>query len=289
MTQSRLRRVPPGTIPASASARTPAGNGTAATSISASTPDAAAILARCPSSPNPVTSVAPVAPAATAARAAGPLLAVIDATAAAWSVVGRRAPLDRRRGHPDAERLGQHERVAVAQAGVGEDRVGCHLADDGQAVLGLGVVDAVAADHHEAALRPDVRAARQHLAEQRERQLVARPRHEVQREQRPPAHRVDVRHRVLRRDPAPRAGVVDDGGDEVGGHHQRARSVQPPDGRVVTGVGADEEVRMAGRGQRAQDLRELVGGELAGSTGAVAELGEAAGRDGVDHDRTLRP
>jgi hypothetical protein len=33
---------------------------------------------------------------------------------------------------------------------------------------------------------------------------------------------------------------------------------------------------MAGRGQRAQDLRELVRGELAGSTGAVAELREAA-------------
>ena len=45
---------------------------------------------------------------------------------------------------------------------------------------------------------------------------------------------------------------------------------------------------MAGRGQRAQDLRELVGGELAGSTGAVAELGEPAGRDGVDHDRNPR-
>ena len=40
---------------------------------------------------------------------------------------------------------------------------------------------------------------------------------------------------------------------------------------------------MAGRGQRAQDLRELVRGELAGSTRAVAELREAAGgASGVD-------
>jgi hypothetical protein len=54
--------------------------------------------------------------------------------------------------------------------------------------------------------------------------------------------------------------------------HEGARGVQPPDGRVVTGLGADEEVRVAGRGQRAQDLRELVRCELAGSTGAVAEL-----------------
>ena len=44
-----------------------------------------------------------------------------------------------------------------------------HLADDGQAVFGLGVVDAVPADHDEAALRPDLGAARKHLAEQGER------------------------------------------------------------------------------------------------------------------------
>lgn len=44
---------------------------------------------------------------------------------------------------------------------------------------------------------------------------------------------------------------------------------------------------MAGRGQRAQNLRELAGGELARSTGAVAELREAAGRDGLGHADTL--
>jgi hypothetical protein len=201
---------------------------------------------------------------------------------------GRDAPLDRGGGHPDAQRLGQHERVAVAQPGVGQEPVGCHLADDGQAVLGLRVVHAVPADHHEPALRRDVGAARQHLAEHVERQLVAGPGHEVEREQRPAAHRVDVRHRVLGCDPAPGAGVVDDGGEEVGGHHERARSIQPPDGRVVTGLGADEEVRVAGRGQRAQDLRELVRCELAGSTRAVAELGEPAAGHRLGHDPQLR-
>ncbi len=75
--------LPPGRIPDSASARTPGRTGTAATSSTASTRDAAAIFIRCPSSPKPVTSVQPVAPAVIAARAAAALLAVIDATAAA--------------------------------------------------------------------------------------------------------------------------------------------------------------------------------------------------------------
>ena len=44
---------------------------------------------------------------------------------------------------------------------------------------------------------------------------------------------------------------------------------------------------MSWRGQRAQDLRELVRCELARSTGAVAELGEATDGYGVGHDRTL--
>lgn len=42
---------------------------------------------------------------------------------------------------------------------------------------------------------------------------------------------------------------------------------------------------MGGRLQRAQDLRQLAGGELARSTGAVAELREAT----EGHPATLRP
>jgi len=46
---------------------------------------------------------------------------------------------------------------------------------------------------------------------------------------------------------------------------------------------------VAARGQRAQDLRELVRCELASSTRAVAELREAAGGGGIDHARQPRP
>ena len=59
--------------------------------------------------------------------------------------------------------------------------------------------------------------------------------------------------------------------------HQRAVGVEPPDGGVVAGLGADEQLRGGRRGEGRQDVREQAGGELAGASGAVAELGEAAG------------
>ena len=51
--------------------------------------------------------------------------------------------------------------------------------------------------------------------------------------------------------------------------------VETPDGGVVTGGGADEELSGLIGLQVTHDVRELAGGELAASTGAVAELCES--------------
>ena len=192
-------------------------------------------------------------------------------------VVLRGADLDRCRGDPDAERLGEHQRVAVAQAGVAQDPVRVRLADHREPVLGLRIVHAVPADHDEPTLRRDLGAAREHLGEQGRRQVGRRPGHQVQREQRAAAHRVHVRRGVLRRDPPPRARVVDERGEEVRRRHEGAVGVQPPHGGVVARLRADEQLRSGRRGEGAQDLRQQAGGELARAPGPVAELGETAG------------
>ena len=144
-----------------------------------------------------------------------------------------------------------------------------------KAVLGLGVVDAVAADDGTAGLARRLRAAGEHLSEKLQR-LRARPSDDVERIQRGAAHRVHVGERVRGRDPSVVARIVDHRGEEVDGRHQRAPGVELPHRRVVAGLGADQQGLGALRKRQiAQDLRELRGAELAGSTRAVAEEREA--------------
>src|SRR5690606_13368086 len=115
---------------------------------------------------------------------------------------------------------------------------------DGQAVLGLRVVDAVAARQVAAGLLADLRAAAQHLPRQLEGDLVPGPGQQVDRQHRLAAHRVDVGERVGGRDPAPVVGVVDDRGEEFGGGDQRAATVQPHGRAVVAVLVPDDEVSL---------------------------------------------
>ena len=228
-----------------------------------------------------MTSVHPVAPERSAARAAAALLVVIDVTAASSTSPGARPALTAVVATPIPRALVSTSASPSRRPALVRMRSGMHLADDRQPVLRLRVVHAVPAHHGEPALLADLGPAGHHLGQHGHRQLRRRPRHDVQREQRPPAHRVHVGDGVLRGDPAPGAGIVDDGGEEIGGRHQRSGVVESPHGGVVTGLRADEQVGVPRRGHGLQDLGQLAGSELAGAPRAVAELREAPGRNVV--------
>ena len=150
-----------------------------------------------------------------------------------------------------------------------------HLAGDRHAVLRLRVVDGVPADDHEPGAVGDVLAAGQQLAQQFGGELVGVPADEVEREEWSPAHCVHVGDAVGGRHLAPGARVVDHRGDEVGGRHDGAVVVEAPDGGVVAGVRPDEEFGGVRCVEVAHDVRQFARGELAASTGAVAELGQS--------------
>jgi len=87
-----------------------------------------------------------------------------------------------------------------------------------------------------------------------------------------PAHGVDVGQGIGGADSAPVKGVVHYRGEEVDRLHQGAPFRQAVDACIVVGANPHQEVWMAtGRVvvQRSQNLRQLGGAELAGSTGAV--------------------
>ena len=91
-----------------------------------------------------------------------------------------------------ADRLGQQQDIAHARTAIGEHAIERDKAAHGQAVLGLVVVDGVAARDGAAGLNALVGAARQNLTGNLDAQ-AARNAQQVHGMTRPPAHGVDVR------------------------------------------------------------------------------------------------
>ena len=189
----------------------------------------------------------------------------------------RTVALHRGRDHAEPDRLGEHERIAGLRARVAPDAVGFDGADDGQSELRLRVVDRVPTRDQRARRARDVGATVDDAGEQLERQSLARPGDEVQREDRRGSHRVHVGQRVGGGDAPPVVGVVDDRCEEVGGEDEREVVTEAVDGGVVGRVQADDQVRVVGRLETAdesEDRAQVVRGELAGAARAVGEARE---------------
>ena len=226
-------------------------------------------------------------------RRVGSALAYVGAPVLVWAVARRNSTRtkarptsgtgrpegsrrSRRAGdHAGSERLGEVAVVAVTEPPVVNQPCGVGLTGRPEAELGPGVVDRVPADGEVHGLGGDLRCALEHRGEHAHRQLVEVPADDVEGEQGLPAHRVDVGDRVGGRDPAPGPRVVDDRGDEVDRAHDRPAGRAGPHGGVVAGLDPHQEVGVRSRCHVAQDLRQLAGGELRRSAGAVAEAREA--------------
>jgi hypothetical protein len=148
-------------------------------------------------------------------------------------------------------------------------------ADDREAVLGLGVLDGVAARDGDARLARDVVAAREDLPEELHPERLRREAHEVERDEGHPPWRRRRRGRWSAAMRPKSARVVDHRREEVGGEHQRELVGQAHHRGVVGRGEADDHVGVDHQGQRAQDLREIRRADLARSPGAVRELREA--------------
>jgi len=176
-----------------------------------------------------------------------------------------------------AKRLGEHQQITDGGAGVGEDAVGMDATGDSEAELGLGIINGVAADDGDAGRFADGVTAAEDVGEDRERQGITREAGEVEGGEGIGAHGVDVAEGVGGGDAAEVEGIVDDGGEEVGGHDQSHVSVDAVHGGIVTTDGPDEDVGIGGGWEGAQDLRKLARGELAASAGSVGEARQAWG------------
>src|SRR5439155_10136397 len=175
---------------------------------------------------------------------------------------------------PHAERLGQIQDVPLARALMADHAIGMHLADDRVTELRLCVIDGMAADHRHARLAELARPALHDPVQQARSELVARERRDAKGEQGLRPDNVDVAQRVRRRDRPKLERVVDDRSEEIHGRDERAIGRDSVDGRVVARRRGVEHVGIDDRRQRAENLPELDGAELAGAARAVAVLRE---------------
>ena len=172
-----------------------------------------------------------------------------------------------------AERLREHQGIALARGPVGEHAVEVDEPGDGQAELGLVVVDGVAARHDNARLAALVRAARQNLARDLEAQAVGEAQ-EVEREHWAPAHGPHVGECVRGRYLAKQERVVHHRREEVRRAHKAPAMPQVVDVRVVGRVEAHEQLRVFKPRQLGEHLREVSRREFGRAARGLHELGQ---------------
>ena len=151
--------------------------------------------------------------------------------------------LDRRRDHPGTQGLGEDEEVTDLSTGLGQQTVRVGVAHHHQPILGLWVGDGVATGQDRAGLPHLLRPSPHHLGQDLGGQIGGEG-HDVQGEQRPSSHRVDIAQGVGRSDGPVLVGLVHDGREEVGGDDERPIPVQPVDGRVVGAPQPHQQVRV---------------------------------------------
>ena len=104
---------------------------------------------------------------------------------------------------------------------------------------------------------------------------VLRECRDVERQEWPSAHGIDIRHAVGRGDGAVRVRIVDDRREEVGRDDQCTVLIQAPDSRVVRARESDEQIRECRCAEDvlhgAQYLRQRFRVEFRGSTRAGGE------------------
>ena len=172
-----------------------------------------------------------------------------------------------------AQGLGEVEEVARLCTGVAHGAGGVCKPKDAQAVLGLGVVDGVAAADARAGCRHRVCPAAQYLARDIRAQGAVQGQH-VEGHHRARAHGEDVAQGVGGGDAPEVIGVVYQRGEEVHREHGGAVVPQAVDGGVVARLKAQQQVGVYGSLDGGEYALEVARTPLGGSTPLGGELRE---------------
>ena len=197
-------------------------------------------------------------------------------------VGAEQALFQRRAVDPHAQRLAQDEAITGLAAAVLLDLARVHHADANQAIDRFRRIDGVAARDRDPGRLAHRFATGEDLADDVVGQLADRHADDGQREQRTPAHGIDVGQRIGCGDAAEFEGIVYDRHEKISGRHDRLFVVQPVDSGIVAVLDSHQQVgigrrQIRGKGRVGQDVAQHRWGDLAPTAAAVGELGQPDG------------
>src|SRR5262245_60680635 len=137
---------------------------------------------------------------------------------------------------------------------------------DRHAIFDFLIDDAVPADDYGATFFHFVGAAAQNLAKNLDVYSPLRKANNVHAGLRFTTHGIDIAQRISSGDLAENIRVIDDGSEKIDGVDDGEVGTKPIDPRVVGGFGSDQHIGIVKLRQAVQDLHEVGGAELGGST-----------------------
>ena len=186
-------------------------------------------------------------------------------------VLGARfLPFERGGDDPGADRFREEEDVTWLRARFGPDLVRMDRAGYDQPELWLRIGDRVPTGDDRPGLGDLVRRTLEDGGDHLRWQVLREP-GDIEREEDGAAHGIDVTHAVRGGDGAVGPGVVDDRGEEIDRLHHRQIGRDAIDRGVVACLETDDEVRMGGKGQGAQNLRQGRRAQFSRSASAAGE------------------
>ena len=192
-----------------------------------------------------------------------------DLHGAGHVVLSDRVTFQRGAQNPRSDRLGQNERVTRPRPGVVDDLVRMYVAHDHHAVLGFAVVDRMTTEDKGSGFAGYVDTSLDSATQQLEHRGIAGPRNEVQGEQGPRPHRVDIAERVGGGDGPEIVRIVHNRRKKVHRHHHRPVVSDLKHRCIIARGSVDQHPWVVHNRHVAQDLRQLSRAEFTGSTGAV--------------------
>src|SRR5262245_48003317 len=148
---------------------------------------------------------------------------------------------------------------------------------DCHAIFDFLVDDAVASDDHSATFFHFVGASAPTIAMHRDVYFPLRKANNVHAGLRFTAHGIDIAQRISSGDLAKNIRVIDDGSEKIDGVDDGEVGTKTIDPRIVGGFGSDQHVGVVKLGQAVQNLHEVGGAELGGSTSCLDLLRQPNG------------
>ena len=191
--------------------------------------------------------------------------------------VTRHIGLDRRRHHARSKRLREDNRVSGTGSGDFPDPSCRDFSENDEPEFRFFIFDTVPPRQEGSGFRHLFHSSLKNRLKDGQIKFFRRECNNIERNERPTAHRVRIAQGIRCRNGAPLLRIIDDRSDEINGQYSGAFAVDHPDGSVFSGVPIRQKEVSMPFGQRLQNFRQVRRTYFSGSPTRSRHLRQAHG------------